>query len=93
MKISSIREFRDNASSLLRSGDPALVTRRGRLAGIFFPRPEATLPAELKREFFSLLSTELARRLKRRRSDDDELQEDFESWRKSRRRREAGGRR
>lgn len=30
MKISTVREFRDNASGLLRSKDPILVTRRGR---------------------------------------------------------------
>ena len=41
MKISSVRDFRDNASGLLRSKAPILVTRRGRLAGVFFPWPEA----------------------------------------------------
>ena len=53
MRISTVREFRDNATVLLRSKDPILVTRRGKLAGIFFPRPETTLPIELKRELFS----------------------------------------
>jgi hypothetical protein len=53
MKISTVREFRDNATGLLRSKDPILVTRRGRLAGIFFPWPEASLPIELKRELFA----------------------------------------
>jgi predicted nucleic acid-binding protein len=50
MKISTVREFRDNATGYLRSKDPILVTRRGRLAGVFFPRPEASLPVEFKRE-------------------------------------------
>ena len=67
MKISTVREFRDNASGILRAKDPILVTRRGRLAGIFFPRPETTLPVELKREMFSILSAEVARRLLRKR--------------------------
>ena len=43
MKISTVRDFRDNATGLLRSKDPTLVTRRGRLAGIFFPWPEGTM--------------------------------------------------
>ena len=43
MKISTVREFRDKATTLLRSKDPILVTRRGRLAGVFFPWPEASL--------------------------------------------------
>ena len=55
MKISTVREFRDHATGFLRSKDPILVTRRGRLAGLFFPWPEATLQTELKRELCSVL--------------------------------------
>ena len=85
MKISTVREFRDNATVLLRSKDPILVTRRGRLAGVFFPRPEATLPTELKRELFSVLSSEVRRQIKKRGLREDEVLADFETWRKSRR--------
>jgi hypothetical protein len=66
MRISTVREFRDKATGLLRSRTPILVTRRGRLAGIFFPRPEITLPIELKRELYDMLSSDVARQLKRR---------------------------
>ena len=85
MKISSVREFRDNATGLLRSKDPILVTRRGRLAGVFFPCPESTLPIELKREIFSVFSDEIRRQVKKRRLSEDEIVEDFKSWRKNRR--------
>jgi hypothetical protein len=44
MKISSVREFRDQDTGLLRSKDPVLVTRRGRLAGIFLPCTDTELP-------------------------------------------------
>ena len=91
MKISTVREFRDNATGLLRSKDPILVTRRGRLAGIFFPRPEGTLPLEMKREMFSLLSSEIARQIKRRGLEEHEVVADFKAWRKGKR--EAGRRR
>ena len=91
MKISTVREFRDNATGLLRSKDPILVTRRGRLAGVFFPRPEATLPIELKRELFSVLASEVRRQIKKRGLREQEVVADFESWRKSRR--ETGRRR
>ncbi len=91
MKISTVREFRDNATGLLRSKDPILVTRRGRLAGVFFPRPEATLPIELKRELFSVLASEVRRQIKKRGLREEEVVADFESWRKSRR--ETGRRR
>jgi hypothetical protein len=91
MRISSVREFRDQATGLLRSKDPILVTRRGRLAGVFFPWPEATFPLELKRELFSVLSVEVARQLKRRALREKDILPDFESWRRARR--ETGRRR
>jgi hypothetical protein len=85
MKISTVREFRDNATGLLRSKDPILVTRRGRLAGVFFPHPEASLPLELKRELFAVLSSEIARQVKKRGISEKEVVAGFESWRKSKR--------
>lgn len=91
MKISTVREFRDKATTLLRSKDPILVTRRGRLAGVFFPWPEASLPLELKGELFSVLGAEMRRQVKKRGLSEEQVVEDFGSWRK--RRRETGRRR
>jgi len=85
MKIATVREFRDHASGLLRSKDPILVTRRGRLTGVFFPRPEASLPIELKRELFSVLSDDVRRQIQKRGLTEEEIVADFESWRKSKR--------
>jgi len=82
MRISTVREFRDQATALLRSKTPILVTRHGRLAGIFFPRPEVTLPIELKRELYDMLSRDVARELKKRRVSEDEILEDFEASRR-----------
>jgi hypothetical protein len=84
MRISTAREFRDT-TALLRSRTPVLVTRRGRVAGIFFPRPELTLPIELKRELYDMLSSDLARQLKRRKVSEDDVLKDFEASRKKRR--------
>jgi hypothetical protein len=80
-----VREFRDNATGLLRSRTPILVTRRGRLAGIFFPRPEITLPIELKRELYEMLSRDVASQLKKRKTSEGDILEDFEASRKKRR--------
>jgi hypothetical protein len=85
MRTSTIREFRDQATELLRAKDPILVTRRGSLAGIFFPSPEVTLPIELKRELFPILSAEIRRQLRRRHLDERAVEADFASWRKTRR--------
>jgi hypothetical protein len=85
MKVSTVREFQDDAAGMLCAKDPILVTRRGRLAGIFFPRPESTLPVELKRELFAVLSAEIARQISKRGLSEEEILADFESWRKKRR--------
>ena len=85
MRISTVREFRDQATGLLRSKTPILVTRRGRLAGIFFPRPEITLPLELKRELYGMLSADVARDLKKRGVSEDDVLADFSATRRKRR--------
>lgn len=85
MRLSTVREFRDKATVMLRSKAPILVTRRGRLAGIFFPRPEMTLPVELKRELFAVLSADVKRTLGRRGVSEEDVLADFETWRRKRR--------
>lgn len=85
MKISTIRALRDGATGLLRSKDPVLVTRRGRLAGVFFPCPQSTLPLAMKRELFDMLTQAIGRQIKRRGLSEDEVLGDFERWRKERR--------
>lgn len=85
MRISSVREFRDRATTLFRSDDPILVTRRGKVAGVFLPWREATLPVDFKRELFSMLTSEIARQLKKKRVTEKAVLQDFERWRKERR--------
>ena len=50
MIFATIREFRDNATRMFRSREAILVTKRGHVAGFYFPNPGKTLPLELKRE-------------------------------------------
>lgn len=84
MRVSTVREFRDNATGLLKSKEPVLITRRGRMAGVFFPSPEGTLPVDLKRELFAKLSAEIARQIRKSGGTEEEVLADFESWRKAR---------
>jgi len=62
-----------------------LVTRRGRLAGVFFPRPEASLPVEFKRELFATLSSAIARQLQKRGLKEEEIVAELQLWRKGKR--------
>jgi hypothetical protein len=85
MKIATVREFRDHATALLRGDEPILVMRRGSVAGVFFPQPGQTIPIELKREMYPVLSAEVARQFKRRGLTEKALLADFKEWRRARR--------
>jgi hypothetical protein len=85
MKISTVRDFRDHATTLMRDEEPLLVTRRGRLAGVFFPWTESTLPVDLKRELFLALTADIAKQVAKAKIDEDEVQANFAEWRKKRR--------
>jgi len=85
MRVSTVREFRDRATALLRSKDPILVTRRGKLAGVFLPLIDSSLPLDLRRELFSLLSSEIARQLRKAGTSERAVLSDFTKWRKNRR--------
>jgi PHD/YefM family antitoxin component YafN of YafNO toxin-antitoxin module len=85
MRISSVRDFRDHATTLMRDDEPLLVTRRGRLAGVFLPWTEATLPVILKRELFLALTADIAKQAAKARVNEDEVGQDFAAWRKKRR--------
>ena len=90
MRITTVRHFRDKATEMFRSKDPILVLRRGEIAGIYFPYPVDTLPVELKRELFVTLSASIAKRLKRVALSEEELLEDFESFRQKQRQSRSG---
>ena len=79
MRITTVRQFRANAAEFLRSEDLILVAQRGRLVGVFFPRSAESLPIEFKRELFSVLSSEVAREMKKRRISEKDLLRDFKS--------------
>jgi len=90
MRVSTVREFRDQATGMLRSKEPILITRRGRMAGIYFPANEDMLPLDLKRQLFMLLSADVARRLKEQGVTEEEVLQDFAEWRKARRAARSG---
>jgi hypothetical protein len=90
MRVSTIREFRDHASRLMRDSQPLLVTRRGRLAGIFLPWTADTLPTDLKKELFLALSADMGRQLKKTKTSEEAVLADFDLWKKKRRTARSG---
>ena len=64
MRTATIREFRDQATALLKSAEPILVTRSGTIVGYFLPSSGSAVPLEIKRDLFYAL-TDGIRRLTR----------------------------
>lgn len=85
MKLATVRDFRDRATAFFRSKEPIVILRRGVVAGVYFPQPDKTVPLELKREMYSVLSREVERQFKKKGITEKDLQEDFKAWRKKRR--------
>lgn len=87
MKLLSVKEFRDTATRALKSKEPLIIMRRGEVAGIFFPTPLESIPFEFKKDIFINLTESIKKRLKVRGIKEEEILEDFERYRKTRRRR------
>jgi hypothetical protein len=87
MKLMSVKEFRDSATKALKSKEPLLIMRRGEVAGIFFPTPLESVPFEFRKEVFIMLTDSIKKKLLLKGVKEEEVLEDFERHRKTRRRR------
>ena len=87
MRTATVREFRDQATKLLKEKEAILVTRRGKIVGFFLPAAGVALPLEVKRELFYGLSEEVRRMMRLRGVGEEAVLGDFEASRKARRRR------
>lgn len=85
MKFSTVKEFRDKATQLLKEEEPILITRHGHLAGIYMPMEENQL--SLKRELQSAIGALIRRAMQKEGIREKDILRDFERYRKSRRRR------
>ena len=85
MEFHTVREFRDKASTILRSKDPVFITRDGKLEGVYFPATDGELPLELKRQIFGGLSEHVRIEREAKGISKEEILTDFGQWRKERR--------
>lgn len=87
MKLMTVKEFRDKATKALKTKEPLIIMRRGEIAGIFFPVPLDTIPFEFKKDLFLTLTESIRKRLEAKGIKEEGVLEDFEEFRKARRRR------
>jgi hypothetical protein len=86
MRVAGIREIRSNMAELLGGNEAVLVTRRGKISGLYLPlRDVDRIPPELRRELGQVLSAHLARHLAANGRTEEEIQQDFDAFRRRRR--------
>jgi len=87
MRTATVREFRDQATKVFKEAEPILITRRGRIVGFYLPATGASLPLEIKKDLFYVLTRAMRRKMKARDVTEERILADFEGTRKARRRR------
>lgn len=86
MRMTGVREFRSHLSRYVSGEEPVLLTRHGKVSGLYLPLEEPSrVPDDLKRELSSVLGAHLARLLDARGVEESEIEEDFRAHRSSRR--------
>jgi len=86
MRMAGVREFRAHLPRYLSGEEPVLLTRHGKVSGLYLPLEDPSrIPDDLRRELASVLGAHLARLLEARGVSEGEIEEDFRAHRRRRR--------
>jgi len=87
MRVATVREFRNKATSYFKNEEPILVTRHGKVTGLYLPieHPE-NFPVELRKELVIRLGESISRSLAQKGISEEKLLADFDTFKKTRRR-------
>lgn len=88
MKVASVREFRDRATAYFKDEEPILVTRHGKVTGLYLPiEHPGNFPLELRKELLLRFGEAISRSLGEKGITEEKLIAGFQSFKKTRRRR------
>jgi len=86
VKITGIRELRADLKHVLASQEPVLVTRHGKISGLYLPLSDPrTLPDDLRKELIRVLGDHLGRRIEAAGAGEGDVMKDFDAHRRGRR--------
>jgi hypothetical protein len=84
--MAGVRDFRAHLTRYVSGEEPVLLTRHGKVSGLYLPLEDASrIPDDLRRELASVLGTHLARLFEARGVSERELEKDFRAHRRRRR--------
>jgi antitoxin (DNA-binding transcriptional repressor) of toxin-antitoxin stability system len=88
MKTVTLGQLRMRVARMSRTGEPVLVTERGKPLGVFrpLPVPDESIPLETRRKLYRKTSAKIARQMDAKGVTEEQLQRDFEALRANRRR-------
>lgn len=86
MRMAGVREFRSRLTHYVAGDEPVLLTRHGRVSGLYLPLEDANrVPEDLRRELAAVLGAHLSRELEARGVTETEIRRDFREYRRRRR--------
>ena len=85
MELNTVREFRNRATEILSSKGPVLITRHGKVAGVFVPASDGELSMNLRREIFDSASGKLEAQRKELGITQEQIDSDIDELHKKRR--------
>lgn len=86
MKAAGVRELRANFTEYLDRKEPVLVTRHGKISGLYLPLSEPSgVPDDLRRELAAVLGKHLDGLMAERGLKEKDIQGDFDAHRRRRR--------
>lgn len=81
VKITNVREFRNKATAMLRQEEPIIITRHGKVVGLFLPLEEPNrLPVELRKELLRKFGEYISKSLEMKGATEGEVLENFEGF-------------
>ncbi len=87
MKTAALHDVRSDPASYLEASEPVLLTRGGKVSGVYIPLADesADMTSELERTIARVLGHRLSRLLDSQGVSEEDVQRDFDAFRRTRR--------
>ena len=86
MKVAALGEVEAGVPALLEGDEPILVTRQGKISGLYVPLEDPSqIPEDFRRDLISAVGRYLSGLLEEKGVSEEEILEDFDAFRRRRR--------